>query len=99
MPLGRQKAFHNAKQNFTLHANRSLSHGPISEPGGVEGFFIQMKDCINNQILFALSNLGALAAKTWEIDEKKIDRELVRELNEIARQVKHSLKIIEEVTQ
>ena len=30
----------NAKYNFTLHADRSLSHGPISQPEGVEGFFI-----------------------------------------------------------
>jgi len=29
-----------AKYNFTLHADRSLSHGPISQPEGVEGFFI-----------------------------------------------------------
>ena len=57
-----------------------------------------MKDCINNQILFALSNLGAIAAKTWEIDEKKIDREIISEINEMARQVKRSLKIIEEAT-
>ena len=57
-----------------------------------------MKDRINNQILFALSNLGALAAKTSEIDETKINRELIREINEIARQVNHSLKFIEELT-
>jgi hypothetical protein len=60
--------------------------------------FYSMKNRINHEILCALSNLGALAAKTWEIDEKKINRELIREINEIARQVKHSLKIIEEAT-
>lgn len=57
-----------------------------------------MKDRINNQILFTLSNLGVLAAKTSEIDENKINSELIREINEIVRQVKHSLKFIEEVT-
>ena len=57
-----------------------------------------MKNRINREILFALSNLGALAARAWEINDKKIDRELICEINEMARQVKRSLKIIQEAT-